>query len=68
MLWGGKLKSTIRTKFTVGTLLLIILTISLVSLLNYRSMKQEIIKEIESDNFVNLENVNNYFLNLIQTI
>ncbi len=56
------MKSTIRTKFTVGTLLLIILTISLVSLLNYRSMKQEIIKEIESDNFVNLENVNNYFL------
>jgi len=56
------LKSTIRTKFTIGTLILITIAIILISLFNYNYIKKEIIKEIENDNFNNLENVNNYFL------
>ena len=56
------MKSTIRTKFTIGTLILITIAIILISLFNYNYIKKEIIKEIENDNFNNLENVNNYFL------
>jgi hypothetical protein len=43
-------------------LTLIAMTIVIVSFLNYNSVKKEIIEGIRKDNFVQLENVNNYFL------